>query len=609
MRFALLSSHWKPAALLLTGALLLAACGPTATASPTLPPSPTATITETPTSAPTQTPYVITATTAVQEPVIPASDIFFLSLLDFGNYHLYAYSPSGLPLTRITADAWDDITPALNPTGDWLAFSSHRNGYWDLYLLDLQGGGTIRLTDTLDYDAFPSWSPDGAWLVYESYQNQNLDLFIRSATDPLQAPIQLTSSTALDQTPVWSPLGRQIAFVSDRSGEPEIWIADLDRAGDERFTNISRNPDLLEAHPAWSPNGSRLAWSAQDPASGLSSLYIWDARSPELPARQAGGGAWPVWQDNNHLVSTLEMPNESLLVGYGMDGTISLPTFVLPGIPLGLSCGIWTHPLPGPFQGAALAQLTQPYPVEAVTAAGLSPVRTDLSVLPGVEAPYPRLHSAIVPAFQALRDKIAAETGWDVLAGLENAFLPFTTPLDPGMSEDWLYTGRAISLNPGLISAGWMIVQREEIGQQTYWHLFLRAVAQDGSHGMPLKVLPWDFTTRTGSSAAFEHGGSLAGSSPSGYWVDATFLARALGWDRIPALVNWQTYYSGAQFSKFVFDQGLDWRSAMLQLYPPEMLITPTALIPPTRTPTRTPLWFRSPTPTRTPTLHPTSTP
>jgi TolB protein len=581
---------------------------PTPTTTP-LPLVPTATISETPTSAPTQTPYVITATPAVQDPVIPASEVFFLSLLEAGRYHLYAYSPSGLPLTRITADGWDDITPALNPTGDWLAYASRRNGYWDLYLLDLQGGGTLRLTDTLDYDAYPSWSPDGAWLVYESYSNQNLDLFIRSAADPLQAPIQLTSSAAADQTPVWSPLGRQIAFVSDRSGEAEVWIADLDRAGDERFVNISRNAELIEAHPAWSPDGSQLAWSARDPATGLTSLYIWDARSPELPARQTSGGAWPVWQDAGHLVTTLEMPNQSALVGYGLDGTLSLPTFVLPGSPLGLTHGAWRHPLPGPFQAAELAELALPYPQEAVATAGLSTSRTSLAALPGVEAPYPQLHSAILPAFQALRERIASETGWDALASLENAYLPYTTPLDPGMGEDWLYTGRAISLNPGLISAGWMVVQREDIGQQTYWHIYLRAVAQDGSHGMPLKVLPWDFTTRTGSSAAFENGGSLAGTSPTGYWVDVTLLARSLGWERVPALVNWRTYYSGSQFSKFVFHQGLDWRPAMLQLYPPEVLVTPTALIPPTRTPTRTLLWYRSPTPTRTPTLHPTFTP
>jgi TolB protein len=98
-------------------------------------------------------------------------------------------------------------------------------------------------------------------------------------------------------------------------------------------------------------------------------------------------------------------------------------------------------------------------------------------------------------------------------------------------------------------------------------------------------------------------------SAPSGYWFDLTALAAQYGWERLPALTDWRTYYAGARFNELAFTQELDWRTAMLQLYPPEVLITPTVVIPPTRTPTRTPLWYRTPTPTRTPTPRPTSTP
>jgi TolB protein len=96
---------------------------------------------------------------------------------------------------------------------------------------------------------------------------------------------------------------------------------------------------------------------------------------------------------------------------------------------------------------------------------------------------------------------------------------------------------------------------------------------------------------------------------PTGYWLDLTALAIQFRWERLPALTNWRTYYGGARFNELVFTQGLDWRTAMLQLYPPEALVTPTLLIPPTRTWTRTPLWYRSPTPSRTPTPGPTHTP
>ncbi|HSG45281.1 MAG TPA: hypothetical protein VLA72_19210, partial [Anaerolineales bacterium] len=103
---------------------------------------------------------------------------------------------------------------------------------------------------------------------------------------------------------------------------------------------------------------------------------------------------------------------------------------------------------------------------------------------------------------------------------------------------------------------------------------------------------------------------------PSGYWVDITSLAAQYGWERVPALPNWRTFYGGARFTQFVLTDNLDWHNAMLQLYPPEILMTPTRLLPPTLTPTRTPTATRTPTSTRTPrptatrfTLTPSKTP
>ena len=231
------------------------------------------------------------------------------------------------------------------------------------------------------------------------------------------------------------------------------------------------------------------------------------------------------------------------------------------------------------------------------------------STLKGVQAPYPQLHELAYDSFQALRAQVARETGWDALASLENAYVPLTTPLEPGLGEDWLYTGRAFTLNPALIQAGWMAIIREDFGQETYWRIYLRTTAQDGSQGTPLTQVPWDFNARTGDPLSYENGGRLAGSIPSGYWFDLTSLAIQYGWERLPALTDWRTYYAGARFNELAFTQGLDWRTAMLQLYPPKFLITPTVVIPPTRTPTRTSMWYQSPTPTSTPTFRPTNTP
>jgi TolB protein len=590
--------------------MLLQACGPSprpeVTYTPTLSDTPTTPL-NTSTEFPTQTPYVITATPETILPTSSQPGVFFLSLEEGGSFHLFTYSPPTQPLTRITADTWDDITPAISPDGNHLAYSSRRNGYWDLYLLDLRDGSLLRLTDTPAYDAAPTWSPDGAFIAYESYANGNFDIFIRSAVGQEQNAIQLTENSAADTSPAWSPLGRQIAFISNRSGEPDVWIADLDNGG--KFTNISNNPQTIEVHPAWSPDGNKLAWAATDPDSGLSSLYVWDARNPNSPARWAGSGDWPVWQDNTYLASRMSTPNNSFLTGYSDSGTISLPPVLLPGPMNGLSYRVISTLLPGPFQAAAQATFSSPIGSGASPQSDIPSGRASLIDLQNVTATFPQLNEVAGASFHALRTQVGTLTGWDALGKLENAYVPLTTPLDPGLGEDWLYTGRAFTLNPVLAQANWMAIVREDFGQQIYWRIYLRTTAQDGSQGMPLMQIPWDFSARVSNSSAYENGGRVMDSIPGGYWLDLTTLAAQYGWERLPALTNWRTYYAGARYNELAFPQGLDWRNAMLQLYPPEVLVTPTIVIPPTRTPTRTPLWLRSPTPTRTPTAQPSYTP
>jgi TolB protein len=64
---------------------------------------------------------------------------------------------------------------------------------------------------------------------------------------------QLTRAPYPEFDPSWSPDGTEIAFRSERSGEPEIWIMNADGTGQRRLT------DGLS--PAWSPDGSLIAFS------------------------------------------------------------------------------------------------------------------------------------------------------------------------------------------------------------------------------------------------------------------------------------------------------------------------------------------------------------
>ncbi len=572
-----------------------------ATSSPTIAPTETATLTATateiiPTETPTETPY------PTPEPPTPTptevsanfkgleeQGVMILSLADGGNYHLFAFHPQYLPLLRLTGDNTDDIDPSVSPDGTKIAFSSRRNGFWDLFIFDLQSSGLTQLTKTLEYEGSPTWSPDGQWLAYETYVNGNLDIYLLEVAHPEKDPLELTNDPATDFSPRWMPgeTGRQIAFVSDRSGEDEIWMARLDNFK-ERFINVSLDGDSKDTHPSWSPDGRYLAWAKK--TGGDDSLVIWDSTSPNSQAKPAGTGDWPVWNPTGiAIASRVRQANLTAIASYeATTGQISLPLIRLPGPLQGMD---WrTAGLPQVLiprlpdaPSSPLEPLWSPVLLKDPIPAG----QDGLMPLDGVSAPTPALIDSVDDSYIAMRAKIGELVGWDFLNSLEAAFTDKDSPTYPGAGNSWLSTGRGISVNQLPLNSGWISLVKEDIGNQTYWRLFLKTRSQDGSQGRPMTEKTWDITSRnSGDPAVYEKGGKES-FVPEGYWVDFTEWAGRFGWDRFPALSNWITYYPGARFTLFALTEGLDLNTALGQMYPGINFSQP--VIHPTLTPFPTP--------------------
>jgi Tol biopolymer transport system component len=81
----------------------------------------------------------------------------------------------------------------------------------------------------------------------------------RASASGSESPVKLIASTQRDQNPAVSPDGR-IAFVSDRSGSREIWIADIDGANQTKVTDLGGPP---VGSLAWSPDGRNLAFDTR----------------------------------------------------------------------------------------------------------------------------------------------------------------------------------------------------------------------------------------------------------------------------------------------------------------------------------------------------------
>jgi hypothetical protein len=372
--------------------------------------------TETTTPQPSLTPEPATSSPQPVGTLTLNQGLIVLALDEGGNIHLFAYQPeeSGagqpLPLTRLTSGPWDDINPAISTDGKTIAFASNRSGYWDIYLLDLGSSGITRLTDTLAYEGAPSWSPDNKWLVYEAYSEDNLELKIQSVLTP-EETIQLTNRAAADFSPVWSPEGRQIAFVSNQSGEDEIWLADLDKSEDQRFLNISQNPDSKDSHPAWSPDGESLVWvSEQD---GIRNLLLQKLSSggemnvtpTSAERKNLGSGDWPVWStDGETILTILQAPNHFYLSAYpSFYPGLALPTIELPGSVYGLTWGSTslTSSIQTVYEQAAQITPTPLYIPLLTALPNDNGGRYQLSLLNGIQAPNPYLQDLTDESFQA----------------------------------------------------------------------------------------------------------------------------------------------------------------------------------------------------------------
>jgi len=116
------------------------------------------------------------------------------------------------------------------------------------------------------------------------------------------APQVLQRSTALDSHPEFSPDGRHIAFLSSRSGAPELWVCDADGGNPRQLTHLGAH---ILSYPAWSPDGTRIAFHARVP--DVAEVYVIDLSLgfPHQITHENPGLALATWShDGKHIYAS-----------------------------------------------------------------------------------------------------------------------------------------------------------------------------------------------------------------------------------------------------------------------------------------------------------------
>lgn len=157
-------------------------------------------------------------------------------------------------LTRGPGQAMN-VEPAVSPDGTKIAFSSDRSGQPMIYIMDIDGSNVERITFAGNYNATPSWSPDGKHIAFAGYDRgrSNFDIFVIGADKKglrrLTTAKRPNGRYADNEDPAFSPDGRHILFVSDRTGNKQLYMIGMDGTNERRITYDS----LHYSKPKWGP--------------------------------------------------------------------------------------------------------------------------------------------------------------------------------------------------------------------------------------------------------------------------------------------------------------------------------------------------------------------
>ena len=250
-----------------------------------------------------------------------------------------------------------DGDPAFSPNGDRLAFvRSAGEGSGDLFVVPVRGGEPERLTSDEREIAGIDWTPDGQSIVFASsrpegaglwrisaeggapewiatggdgkgvsqpsvarrgrrltYEQRSFDANIWAIRSGRFGRAPLVQSTRWESNPQFAPDGGRIAFASDRSGNPEVWISDADGTNALQLTDFA---GAVVSMPRWSPDGARIAFDArtdegadiytidanggkprrltEDPADDLAPSWSQDSTTVYFSSNRTG--VWEVWQ-------------------------------------------------------------------------------------------------------------------------------------------------------------------------------------------------------------------------------------------------------------------------------------------------------------------------
>lgn len=246
------------------------------------------------------------------------------------NKEVYIMDWDGTNQTRITTSQSVSISPAWSTKGDKIAYTSfayhpkNKTRNSDMFVFDIPSGRRYLVSYRKGLNSGAAFLPgDNALLLTLSYEG-NPDIYRMTADGIGLKPLTHGPNRALNVEPAVSADGQKVAFSSDRSGNPHIYVMGIDGSSPRKITSAGK----YNASPAWSPDGKMLAFAGDDSghfdiftigADGTGLKRLTDARRP---TGKASNNESPSFSpDGRHILFTSDRTGNYQLYVINVDGT------------------------------------------------------------------------------------------------------------------------------------------------------------------------------------------------------------------------------------------------------------------------------------------------
>jgi Tol biopolymer transport system component len=160
--------------------------------------------------------------------------------------------------TRFTFDPAEERTAVPSPDGGQVVFNSLRSGALELYRKASSGAGTEELLLKDGRSKDPNhWSPDGRFLLYRvTGDTRTNDIWVLPLSGD-RTPFPFVATPFSEGNARFSPDGRWVAYTSDESGQPEVYVAPFP-SGEGKWQVSTAGGEF----PRWRGDGRELYYLA-----------------------------------------------------------------------------------------------------------------------------------------------------------------------------------------------------------------------------------------------------------------------------------------------------------------------------------------------------------